>query len=677
MLWYAILHIIGKIQESTGELRVMPIVSVIQVGKSFGAERIFEDVSFQINEDDRIGLVCPNGAGKSTLLNILAGREEPDEGTIAIARNTRIGYLAQVMEFQPENTLRDEMLTVFAEVRQWEQSINELAIALSKPEAQHDSSFHEELLQRYATLQVNFEHAGGYTYENRVDQVLDGLGFTREQQESPVLQLSGGQQTRAALGKLLLQEPDLLLLDEPTNHLDLAALEWLETYLSNWKGAMVVVAHDRYFLDKIVSRTIEMAFGGIEQYPGNYTKYLHLREERMERRTREYEAQRAHIAHTEEFIRRYKAGQRSREARGRQKLLDRLERVKRPQDFPEMHFEFTSVVDSGLVVISTQKLAVGYSSDTPESPEPPESPELVRVADLELLRGDCVGLLGPNGSGKTTLLRTIIGELSPVSGQVIIGHNVRIGYYSQTHAGLNAERSIIDEIRQVSVLSEEGARTFLGRFLFSGDDVFKAIGTLSGGERSRVALAKLTLQGSNLLILDEPTNHLDLQSRQFLEEMLGEFEGTLLFVSHDRYFIDSLATKVWVIDDGVLIPYMGNYTEYRTRKQPIVLDVPLSARVSNGNKNGSAPAVTSTKAAAASRSGNKKNSKVKVRTLEEVESDIEKAEEHVKSIEEALYEAALNADAALLTQYSAEYEQAKTRVDELLEEWERLAESAS
>jgi len=672
MVWYANLHIIGKIQESTGELRDMPIVSVIQVGKSFGAERIFEGVSFQINEDDRIGLVGPNGAGKSTLLNILARREEPDEGTIAIARNTRIGYLVQVMEFQPENTLRDEMLTVFAEVRQWEESINELAIALSKPEAQLDSSLHEELLQRYATLQVNFEHAGGYTYENRVDQVLDGLGFTREQQESSVLQLSGGQQTRAALGKLLLQEPDVLLLDEPTNHLDLAALEWLETYLSNWKGAMVVVAHDRYFLDKIVSRTIEMAFGGIEEYPGNYTKYLHLREERMERRTREYEAQRAHIAHTEEFIRRYKAGQRSREARGRQKLLDRLERVKRPQDFPEMHFEFTSVVDSGLVVIATQKLAAGYISDTQEPQE------LVRVADLELLRGDCVGLLGPNGSGKTTLLRTIIGELSPVSGQVIIGHNVRIGYYSQTHAGLNAERSIIDEIRQVSVLSEEGARTFLGRFLFSGDDVFKAIGSLSGGERSRVALAKLTLQGSNLLILDEPTNHLDLQSRQFLEEVLGEFEGTLLFVSHDRYFIDSLATKVWVIDDGVLIPYMGNYTEYRTRKQPIVLDVPLAERVSNGNKNGSALAVTSTKAATAStRSGGKKNSKVKVRTLEEVESDIEKAEGRVKDIEEALSEAALNADAALLTQYSAEYEQAKARVDELLAEWERLAESAS
>lgn len=644
----------------------MPIISIIQVGKSFGAERIFAGVNFQINENDRIGLVGPNGAGKSTLLNILAGREEPDEGNIAIARNTRVGYLAQVTDFQPENTLREEMLTVFTEIRAWEQELNELAHQLAIPVAQNELTQHEQLLQRYADLQLRFEHAGGYTYENRVDQVLDGLGFTREQQASPVMHLSGGQQTRAALGKLLLQEPDLLLLDEPTNHLDLAALEWLETYLTGWKGALVVVAHDRYFLDKIVSRTIEMAFGRIEEYPGNYTTYLHLREERMERRMREYTAQQAQIAHTEEFIRRYKAGQRSREARGRQKLLDRLERVERPQDFPEMHFEFSPIVDSGLVVISTQKLAAGYISATKERTE------LMRVADLELLRGDRVGLLGPNGSGKTTLLRTIIGELPPVAGQVHLGHNVRIGYYSQTHVGLNPERSILDEIRQVSTLSEEGARTFLGRFLFSGDDVFKPIGALSGGERSRIALAKLTLQGSNLLILDEPTNHLDLQSRQFLEEVLGEFEGTLLFVSHDRYFIDSLATKVWVIEDGVLIPYMGNYTEYRTRKQPIVLDIPVRTR----NEPQAASSVTKPTASPA-KAGGRKAGKVKVRALEDAERDIEKAEARVKDVEAALAEAALNADAALLTQLNAEYEQEKAHIDELLVEWERLAEEAS
>lgn len=648
----------------------MPIVNVIQLGKSFGAERIFSGIQFQIDEHDRIGLVGPNGAGKSTLLNILSGREEPDEGSVARQRNTRIGYLTQISDFHPQNTLREELLSVFSYLRTWEHELDELAQKMASSEAQGDAELHEQLLTRYSDLQAQYEHAGGYTYENCVEQVLDGLGFTREQQGAPVMQLSGGQQTRAALGKLLLQEPDLLLMDEPTNHLDLAALEWLETYLAGWKGAMVIVAHDRYFLDKVVSRTIEMAFGRIEEYPGNYTKYLQLREERMERRTREYEAQQAHIAHTEEFIRRYKAGQRSREARGRQTLLNCMERVERPQDFPEMHFEFTPITNSGQIVLSTQGLAAGYGGGTRREVHTGETTLLVRVADLELLRGDRVGLIGPNGAGKTTVLRTLIGELPPVEGQAQIGHNVRIGYYSQTHTGLTMERTILDEICQVTTLSEEGARSFLGRFLFSGDDVFKAIGALSGGERSRVALAKLTLQGSNFMVLDEPTNHLDLQSRQFLEEVLSEFEGTLLFVSHDRYFIDSLATKVWAIEEGVLIPYLGNYTDYRTRKHRIVLDVPTPLTKKTVASAKPAPKTTAPKVSS------KKGSKVKVRTAEDVERDMEKAEEYVKSLEEALSQAALNADAPQLTQLSAEYDQAKARVEELFAEWERLSEEA-
>ena len=385
----------------------------------------------------------------------------------------------------------------------------------------------------------------------------------------------------------------------------------------------------------------------------------------MERRTRDYEAQQAHIAHTEEFIRRYKAGQRSREARGRQKLLDRLERVERPLDFPEMQFEFNAVIESGHVVISTQKLVIGYPS--PEHQHEPTV--LVRVADLELMRGDRVGLLGPNGAGKTTLIRTIIGKIAPVSGQVVPGHNVRIGYYSQTHSGLNPDRTIVDEIRQMSTLSEDAARSFLARFLFTGDDVFKPINALSGGERSRVALAKLTLQGSNFLVLDEPTNHLDLQSRQFLEEILSEFEGTLLFVSHDRYFVDSLATKVWVIEDGVLIPYMGNYSEYRTRKRPIVLEIPSPPKISGDMRESK----ITRSAGSSSRSGVKKSAKIKVRTVEDVERDIEKAEARVSTIEEELAEAARNADAAQLTQLSTDYEQARVSVEELLFEWEQLS----
>ncbi len=616
----------------------MPILSVSQLGKSFGAERIFADVSFRIDEQDRIGLVGPNGAGKSTLLNLLAGHEEPDEGTIALTRHARLGYLTQHADFQPQNTLREELMTVFDHVREWERELGDLALQMASSEAQSDTQLHERLLARYADLQHQFEHAGGYTYENKVEQILDGLGFTRTQQEAPVMHLSGGQRTRAALGKLLLE-----------------ALEWLETYLNGWKGAMVIVAHDRYFLDKVVSRTIELAFGRIEEYPGNYTNYLRLREERMERRMREYEAQQAYIAHTEEFIRRYKAGQRSRQARGRQTLLNRMERVERPQDFAEMHFEFAPVVDSGQTVLTTQKLVAGYPAHQPGG----ETNMLVRVADLELLRGDRVGLLGPNGAGKTTLLRTIIGELAPLSGQVGRGHNVRIGYYSQTHTGLNPEWTIIDEIRQISALSEEGARSFLGRFLFSGDDVFKPVGTLSGGERSRVALAKLTLQGSNVLILDEPTNHLDLQSRQFLEEVLGEFEGTLLFVSHDRYFVDSLATKIWAIEEGVLIPYLGNYTVPAPLKKEVV-----------------PPAAKSAPSSAPARSGGKK-SKGKTRSVEDVEREIEKAETQVKLIEEQLAAAALKADAEQLQQLSTQHERARERVDELLAEWEELASAAS
>src|SRR5579885_1742413 len=650
----------------------MSLLAVENLTKSFGAEVVFSGVSFRVDASDRIGLVGPNGAGKSTLLDIIAGRQEADEGTLTGAGALRIGYLTQTAGFVPTRTLREEMLQVFAEVRAWEDELHALAARMESPESFENAEAYERLLDRYAELQERFEHADGYTIEARVNQVLDGLGFTKEQQALPATSLSGGQQTRAALGKLLLQEPDLLLLDEPTNHLDLEALEWLETYLTGWKGALVVVAHDRYFLDKVVSRIIELAFGRIEEYPGNYSKYLSLREERMERRQREYEAQQAHIAHTEEFIRRYKAGQRSREARGRQKLLDRLERVERPQDFPEMHFEFTPVVNSGEMVLSTQKLAVGYRNPS-ESGQGTEADVLVRVADLELLRGDSVGLIGPNGAGKTTLLRTIIGELSPLSGQVSLGHNVRIGYYSQTHAGLNPERTILAEILQVTTLTVEGVRSFLGRFLFSGDDVFKTIGTLSGGERSRVALAKLTLQGSNFLVLDEPTNHLDLQSRQFLEEVLSEFEGTLLFVSHDRYFIDSLATRLWVIEDGgVLIPYYGNYTDYRTRKRPIVLDIPEPAKPS-----GKGAATVTRVTAAPPRASNKKPAKIKVRSVEDVERDIEKAEQHVKTLEEALSAAALKADADQLTQLSGEYDQARMRVDELLTEWERLLEAES
>ncbi len=631
------------------------MLTVENLAKSFGADLIFSGVSFRVDASDRIGLVGPNGAGKSTLLDILAGRQEPDSGTLGGARALRIGYLTQMAGFVPTRTLREEMLAVFDEVRGWEQELQWLAARMASPEQFENAEAYEQLLERYATLQERFEHAGGYTIEARVDQVLDGLGFTKEQQAMPATLLSGGQQTRAALGRLLLQEPDLLLLDEPTNHLDLAALEWLEDYLSSWKGAIIVVAHDRYFLDKVVNRVIELAFGRIEEYPGNYTRYLQLRAERLERRRKEYEEQQAYIARTEEFIRRYKAGQRSKEARGRQTLLSRMERLERPQDFQELRFRLGKRIESGQVVLSTQKLVVGYPAAGTAGRRP-----LLSVPDMEVQRGERISMLGENGSGKTTLLRTIIGQLAPLEGKVALGHNVLVGYYAQTHDDLNPHNTVLDEIRQATPLSEEGARTFLGRFLFSGDDVYKPVSALSGGERSRLALAKLTLLGANFLVLDEPTNHLDLPSRQFLEEVLDEYDGTLLFVSHDRYFIDALATRIWIVQDGTLINHPGNYTDYRTRR--------ATARA-NAQTQRQEQQARVVKKGQPARNGNKL-----ARQVSQVEAEISETEQRIAALEAELSAASVEANVERITALASDYEREKARLEALYEEWAALNE---
>ncbi len=639
----------------------MSLLAVENLTKSFGAELIFSGVSFRVDASDRIGLVGPNGAGKSTLLDIIAGRQEADEGALTGAGALRIGYLTQTAGFVPTRTLREEMLQVFAEVRAWEDELHALAARMESPESFENAEAYERLLDRYAELQERFEHADGYTIEARVNQVLDGLGFTKEQQALPATSLSGGQQTRAALGKLLLQEPDLLLLDEPTNHLDLAALEWLEEYLSGWKGAIIVVAHDRYFLDKVVTRVLELAFGRIEEYPGNYTRYVQLRAERLERRRKEYEEQQEYIARTEEFIRRYKAGQRSKEARGRQTLLNRLERLERPQDFHAMRFRLGKQIESGQVVLTTQKLAVGYPANGVAS----GPARLLNVPDMEVQRGERIGMLGPNGSGKTTLLRTIIGQFAPLEGRVALGHNVLVGYYAQTHDDLNPNNTVLDEIRLATPFSEESARTFLGRFLFSGDDVYKPISALSGGERSRLALAKLTLLGANFLVLDEPTNHLDLPARQALEAVLAEYDGTLLFVSHDRYFIDALASRVWLIQDGMFIDHPGNYSDYRRRHAAVArAAVPMQRQE---------PETRESQTRARKRQ-TAPNGNPSARQISQVEAEISAAEQRVAALETELAAASLEANVERITALAGDYEREKARVEALYEEWAALSE---
>ena len=642
----------------------MSLLSVENLTKSFGAELIFSDVSFRVDASDRIGLVGPNGAGKSTLLDIIAGRQESDGGVLSGANALHVGYLTQTAGFVPTRTLREEMLQVFAHAHAWEQELHTLAARMETPESFENAEEYERLLDRYAELQERFEHVGGYTIESRVDQVLDGLGFTKEQQALPATSLSGGQQTRASLGKLLLQEPDLLLLDEPTNHLDLAALEWLEEYLSGWKGAIIVVAHDRYFLDKVVTRVLEMAFGRVEEYKGNYTRYLEQRAERLERRRKEYEEQQEYIARTEDFIRRYKAGQRSKEARGRQTLLNRMDRLERPQDFLEMRFRLGKQIESGQVVLSTQKLVIGYPGADKGAVD--GASRLLAVPDMDVQRGERIGMLGPNGSGKTTLLRTITGQLASLEGRVALGHNVLVGYYAQTHEGLNAQSSVLDEIRQATPFSEESARTFLGRFLFSGDDVYKPVSALSGGERSRLALAKLTLLGANFLVLDEPTNHLDLPSRQFLEDVLADYDGTLLFVSHDRYFVDALATRVWMVQDGTLINHPGNYTDYRTRSAAVAARAAVQARRQESQAaptqaNGRKGQVTSGKGKA-------------VRQVGDVEMEISQAEQRIATLETDLAAASMEANVERITALAEDYEREKSRLAALYEEWAALGE---
>ena len=520
----------------------MPLVTAKGVAKCYGAQDLFWDISLQVGEGDKVALVGPNGEGKSALLRIIAGREEPVAGQIHRKRGLRIGFLPQNADSVQSGTIWQEMQRPFSHLHRMEARLR----GLEEQMAREGSPSHD-----YSALLDRFARAGGYAYEARIRQVLGGVGFHSGDFQRPLSQLSGGERTRALLGRLLLEDQELLLLDEPTNHLDVRAIEWLEDWLSNWPGSLVVVAHDRYFLDRVVNRTWDLSFGRLEAYPGNYSTYVTLKEQRVERDRRQYAAQRDLISRTEDFVRRYRAGQRSKEARGRERRLIRLERLERPREHKSIHLDIQPATTSGRVVLGAQALTVGYPTRL-----------LFTCGDLCLERGECAALLGPNGSGKTTFLRTLLGEMAPLSGKVELGHGVRAGYLQQRQEDLDPDRTVVEEILSVKEMPVATARTFLGSYLFGADDVFKSIAELSGGERSRVALAKLTLQGANFLVLDEPTNHLDIVSREVLSDVLLRFDGTILFVSHDRSLVDTLATQVWFIEDERLAVHRGNYGEY-------------------------------------------------------------------------------------------------------------------
>jgi len=631
------------------------VLTVTDLAKSFGPDEIFRNVSLQVADREHVALVGVNGAGKSTLLRIIAGIDTASQGEIAIARGARVAVLAQEPRFESDRTVREEAQLAFDEALSALARMRELEHAMQSASGDVLDQFFEE----YERLSLHFEVAGGFDVEHRTDEVLMGLGFSSEQMDEPVRTLSGGQKTRIALAKALLADPDLLLLDEPTNHLDLGMLDWLEGFLGTWRGAFLVVSHDRYFLDRVTNRTLDLSFGRLEDYPAPYGRYLLLRAERRTRQLQEYEVQQELIARTEEFIRRFRAGQRSREARGRQTRLDRLERLDRPQDHAALTLRVQPTIRSGREVVTATPLRVGYSGSSGER-------TLLVTPELRVERGDRVAIIGQNGSGKSTLLRTIVGELAPLSGRVGFGTNVKVGYYAQGHEGLPVDGSPLSILVGTQPMSEDAARTYLARFLFRGDEVHRPVSALSGGERSRLALACLLVEGANLLILDEPTNHLDIQSRETLEEMLTGYDGTVVFVSHDRYFIDRVATRVWDVAEGKLVSYLGNYSDATRQKSKLSAPEPAAPRpVAAGAATGASERSPTRQSGQASETRLQKR-------LATAERDISRLEAQLNDLSDAIAIAGVDGHRERLEQLGVEYAEAEQQLDDAYRLWEEI-----
>lgn len=630
----------------------MPLLTAHNLGKSFGPVDIFSGLSFSIPQRARIGLVGANGVGKTTLLRILLGLEEASEGSVHRARGLTLAYLPQEAELESEHTLWQECLGVFSDLLERQAELTRLEAEMSDPERA------DTALETYGRLQAAFEQRGGYTYETRIRQTLTGLGFSPQDVHRPLGQLSGGQKTRALLARLLLSDPDLLLLDEPTNHLDIAAVEWLESYLSDWHGAVLIVSHDRYFLDQVVSTIWEMT-PVLETYRGNYSAYLVQREERYKRRLEEFQDQQEFIEKEEDYIRRNIAGQNTRQAQGRRKRLERLleeTRMAPPRQSRTMHFRLSTSGRSGDLVLRTYDLSIGYHD---------EGRPLFQAPDLVLKRGECAAILGPNGAGKTTFLKTLLEQVPPYAGEVQLGASLQIGYFAQVHDSFNPNHNLIEIVQTAApyMLPAE-VREYLARFLFTGDDVFKEVELLSGGERSRLALACLALQGTNLLLLDEPTNHLDLPSQEILQSLLGAYGGTILLVSHDRYLIDALATQIWEVfpDQRALRFFEGTYSEYK------------SARSAEAASPSAAPGVDSRPNAPARPRPTVSNYAQRKRRekLQELEAEITRLEEHLTRISRQLEHPP--ADAAKVARLGQEYQNLQHRLEGQLAEWTRLSE---
>ncbi|EXJ23594.1 ABC transporter ATP-binding protein uup [Alkalibacterium sp. AK22] len=647
----------------------MILLQTQKIARYFGADKLFDNVSLEIQEKSRIGLVGRNGAGKSTLLNILSGKEEPDEGAIHMKKECSIGYLDQHTGLESDLTIWEEMAKLTEHTRMLEAEMNTIEHRLADHTLDKEENDYRSLLDRYDRLQQTFKQANGYGIESEIRSVLHGFRFYEEDYDMPIANLSGGQKTRLALAKLLLQKKDLLILDEPTNHLDIDTLSWLETYLQNYSKALLIVSHDRYFMDKVVQEIYEVSRGSVTHYHGNYSQYLKEKSERIKTEWKTFEKQQKKVAKLEEFVNRnIVRASTTKRAQARRKQLEKMDPLNKPQgDEKSAHFQFEVERDSGQVVLQAEELAVGYKH-TP----------LSRGIDLDVRKEESIAIVGPNGVGKTTLLKTLIRHLSPLEGDIRYGAKVDIGYYDQEQLTLNEQKSVLNEVwDDHPLMSEQSVRTLLGSFLFSGDDVDKTVGSLSGGEKSRVALAKLALEKNNLLLLDEPTNHLDIDSKEVLENALIDFEGTLLFVSHDRYFINRLATKIIELSEDGATVYLGDYDYYVQKKAELVALRLLEDEENAASETGlqdtfRTKASSQNKLDFEAQKEKQKQERKLSRAIESCEQQLEKLETELEKVQFELSQPDVFSDVEKAEILAKENDRLSSKQEELLNEWEAL-----
>ena len=632
----------------------MIILQANKIERSFAGEVLFDNISLQVDERDRIALVGKNGAGKSTLLKILVGEEEPTSGEINKKRDLSLSYLAQDSRFESSNTIYDEMLHVFDDLRKTERTLRQMELDMGEK----TGADLEKLMQDYDRLSEEFRQAGGFTYEADIRAILNGFKFDESMWQMKIEELSGGQNTRLALAKMLLEKPNLLVLDEPTNHLDIETIAWLENYLVNYSGALLIVSHDRYFLDKVATITLDLTKHSLDRYVGNYSSFVEQKEQKLLTEAKNYEKQQKEIAALEDFVNRNLVrASTTKRAQSRRKQLEKMERLDKPEaGSKSAHMTFHSDKTSGNVVLTVEEAAVGYDDQILSEP-----------INLDIRKMNAVAIVGPNGIGKSTLIKSIVGQIPFIKGEARFGANVEVGYYDQTQSKLTPHNSVLDELwNDFKLTPEVEIRNRLGAFLFSGDDVKKTVGMLSGGERARLLLAKLSMENNNFLILDEPTNHLDIDSKEVLENALIDFDGTLLFVSHDRYFINRVATQVLELSEEGSTLYLGDYDYYLEKKAELEA---LAAAQAEAVPAASMEEVTSNDYHLQKQ--NQKELRKITRRIEQLEAEMEELDQKIQAITESMHS---TNDAEDLVQLQSNLDQLTIQQEAVMEEWAELAE---